>query len=96
MYLTLTHPHFVIASLCELLMVVVREFLVDGYQAHRKSQPKSMSQEEITNYSISATLGKTKERLSALRQVPCKIQRKHARLRILPQEKARSMEQAYP
>lgn len=45
--------------------------------------------------SFSATFGKIQEMLSALRLLCCNIQRSHTSLRILPQERARNMEQVY-
>ncbi len=53
-----------------------------------------MGQGETKNLSFSATFGKTKERLSTDSLVHCRINRRHASLRILPQEGARNVEHA--
>ena len=75
------------SSPCMLLMVPWADFGRWLRSMWRKSA-QSVGQEETTNLSCSATFGNTE----ALDLVLCRVQRRHRSLRILPQERARSME----
>lgn len=67
----------------------------EPWQMARKRVARICVQGKTTNLSFSTILGKAKGRLSTLSLVYCRIKRSHTSLRILPQVRARSMEQVW-
>lgn len=86
-------PHSVASSLGTLLMAVRASF-GPGLASMLRKPAESVGQGEPTNLSFASALGKAKGRLWAHGLVCCKMERV-SKLKILPQEGARSVEQAY-